>query len=383
MKRDYYDVLGVRKDADSGDIKKAFRKLAREFHPDVNTEDPEAEARFKEAAEAYEVLSDADSRAAYDHYGFDGLRGRQMTDFDHVGFGDLFNIFFGGGMFDSVLRDAGGMWGGAAGGSGPAPRGDDVEAGLDLTFAEAVFGVTKDVEVTADAPCETCGGSGAKPGTGREQCPQCHGSGRMREVSSMGGFGQFIRTTTCNVCRGQGSIVKDPCETCLGTGRVRQTRTVPVEVPAGIAEGQRLRLTGEGGAGAHGGRAGDLYVSIRVEPHDAFVRDGDDLIYRLDITMVEAALGTTQYVPALDGDIEVQLKAGTQPGEVKTYRSRGVPVLQGYGRGDLKVVVNVLVPRKLSDEQRDLLERFGELTGESTYEADQSFLDKIRAAFRQ
>ena len=350
MKRDYYDVLGVRRDADAGEIKKAFRKLAREFHPDVNTEDPEAEARFKEAAEAYEVLSDADTRAAYDHYGFDGLRGRQMTDFEHVGFGDLFNIFFGGGMFDSVLRDAGGMWG-AAGGSGPAPRGDDIEARLDLTFPEAVFGVTKDVEVTADAPCDTCGGSGAKAGTGREECPQCHGSGRMREVSSLGGFGQFIRTSTCNVCRGQGSIVKDPCETCLGTGRVRQTRTVAVEVPAGIAEGQRLRLAGEGGAGAHGGRAGDLYVSIRVEPHDEFVRDGDDLIYRLDINMVEAALGTTQYVPALDGDIEVQLKAGTQPGEVKTYRSRGVPVLQGYGRGDLKVVVNVLVPRKLSDEQ--------------------------------
>ena len=382
MKRDYYDVLGVRRDADAGEIKKAFRKLAREVHPDVNQEDPEAEAQFKEAAEAYEVLSDADSRAAYDHYGFDGLRGRQMTDFDHVGFGDLFNIFFGGGMFDSVLRDAGGMWG-AAGGSGPAPRGDDIEARLDLTFAEAVFGVTKDLEVTADAPCDTCGGSGAKAGTGREECPQCHGSGRMREVSSLGGFGQFIRTSTCNVCRGQGTIVKEPCETCLGTGRMRQTRTVAVEVPAGIAEGQRLRLAGEGGAGAHGGRAGDLYVSIRVEPHDDFVRDGDDLIYRLDINMVEAALGTTQYVPALDGDIEVQLKAGTQPGEVKTYRSRGVPVLQGYGRGDLKVVVNVLVPRKLSDEQRELLEQFAELTGETTYEADQSFLDKIRAAFRQ
>ena len=381
MKRDYYDVLGVRKDADAGEIKKAFRRLAREFHPDVNQEDPEAEARFKEAAEAYEVLSDADSRAAYDHYGFEGLRGRQMTDFEHVGFGDLFNIFFGGGMFDSVLRDAGGMWGAAGG--GPAPRGDDVEAGLELTFAEAVFGVTRDVEVTADAPCDTCGGSGARAGTGREQCPQCHGSGRMREVSSLGGFGQFIRTSTCNVCRGQGTIVKEPCETCLGTGRVRQTRSVPVEVPAGIADGQRLRLAGEGGAGAHGGRAGDLYVSIRVAPHDEFVRDGDDLIYRLDVTMVEATLGTTHYVPALDGDIEVQLKPGTQPGEVKTFRSRGVPVLQGYGRGDLKVVVNVLVPRKLSDEQRELLEQFAELSGDHTYEADQSFLDKIRAAFRQ
>jgi molecular chaperone DnaJ len=382
LKRDYYDVLGVRRDADAGEIKKAFRKLAREVHPDVNQEDPEAEALFKEAAEAYEVLSDADSRAAYDHYGFDGLRGRQMTDFEHVGFGDLFNIFFGGGMFDSVLRDAGGMWG-AAGGSTPAPRGDDVEARLDLTFAEAIFGVTKDVEVTADVVCETCAGSGAKAGTGREQCPQCHGSGRMREVSSLGGFGQFIRTSTCNVCRGQGTIVKEPCETCLGTGRQRQTRTVSVEVPAGISDGQRLRLAGEGGAGARGGRPGDLYVSVAVAPHEDFVRDGDDLIYRLDITMVEAALGITAYVPALDGDIEVQLKPGTQPGEVKSYRSRGVPVLQGYGRGDLRIVVNVLVPRKLTDEQRELLEKFAEQSGESTYEADQSFLDKVRAVFRQ
>jgi len=328
------------------------------------------------------VLSDADTRAAYDHYGFDGLRGRQMTDFEHVGFGDLFNIFFGGGMFDSVLRDAGGMWG-AAGGNSPAPRGDDVEARLDLSFSESVFGVTRDVQVTADAPCETCGGSGAKAGTGREQCPQCHGSGRMREVSSLGGFGQFIRTSTCNVCRGQGTIVKEPCESCLGTGRVRQTRAVPVDVPAGISHGQRLRLAGEGGAGAHGGRPGDLYVSIAVEPHDDFVRDGDDLIYRLDVTMVDATLGTTAYVPALDGDIEVQLKPGTQPGEVKSYRSRGVPVLQGYGRGDLKVVINVLVPRKLSDEQRELLDQFAALSTESTYEPDQSFLDKVRAVFRQ
>ncbi len=382
MKRDYYDVLGVRRDAGAGEIKKAFRKLARECHPDVNKEDPDCEAQFKEAAEAYEVLSDADSRAAYDHYGFDGLRGRQMTDFEHVGFGDLFNIFFGGGMFDSALRDTGGMWG-AATGSAPVPRGDDVEVRLELTFAEAVFGGTKDVEVTADTTCEACGGSGAKAGTGREQCPQCRGSGRMREVSSLGGFGQFIRTSTCSVCRGQGTIVKEPCETCLGAGRLRKTRTVSVDVPAGIADGQRLRLAGEGGAGSHGGRPGDLYVSITVEPHEQFVRDGDDLIYRLDVTMVEAALGTTAYVPALDGDIEVQLKPGTQPGEVKSYRSRGVPALQGYGRGDLKVVVSVLMPRQLTDEQRELLEQFAALSGEATYESDPSFLDKVRAVFRQ
>ncbi len=382
MKRDYYDVLGVPRDADQGEIKKAFRKLARECHPDVNPEDPDCEARFKEAAEAYEVLNDVDSRASYDRYGFDGLRGRTMTDFQHVGFNDLFNIFFGGGMFDSVLRDAGGMWG-AASGSSPTPRGDDVEGHLQLTFAEAVFGVSKQVEVRADTACATCGGSGASPGTGRETCPQCHGSGRMREVSSLGGFGQFIRTSTCSVCRGQGSIVKQPCETCRGTGRTRTTRSVNVDVPAGIADGQRLRLSGEGGAGTQGGRAGDLYVNISVEPHEQFVRDGDDLIYRLDLTMVEAALGTTVYVPALDGDIEVAVRPGAQPGEAKVYRNRGVPVLQGHGRGDLKVVLNVLVPRHLSAEQREVLERFAALTSEANYEPDQSFLDKVRAVFRQ
>jgi len=380
VKRDYYDVLGVSRDAGAAEVKKAFRKEARACHPDVNPEDPECEARFKELAEAYEVLSDADSRAAYDRYGFDGLRGRPMTDFDHVSFQDLFSVFFGGGMFDSVLRDSGGMWG-AASGTAPAPRGDDVEAELSLTFSESVFGTTKEVEVEADAPCETCAGSGAAQGTGREQCPQCKGSGRVREVSSLGGFGQFIRTSTCSVCRGRGTIVVQPCEGCRGTGRLRAVRTVKVEVPAGIAHGQRLRLSGEGGAGGQGGRAGDLYVLVTVERDDHFVRDGDDLIYREDITMIDAALGTTVYVPALDGDIELKLPAGTQPGEIKVYRNRGVPVLQGYGRGDLKVVINVQVPRHLSDEQREVLEQFAALTGEKNYEPDQSFLDKVRAVF--
>jgi molecular chaperone DnaJ len=380
MKRDYYDVLGVSRDAEQSEIKKAFRKLARECHPDVNPGDPECEAQFKEAAEAYEVISDPDTRAAYDRYGFDGLRGRHMTDFEHVGFSDLFNIFFGGG-FDSVLRDAGGAWG-AATGSAPPPRGEDVEVAVRLTFSEAVFGVSKEVEVRADAPCEECEGSGASPGTGRETCPQCHGSGRMREVSSLGGFGQFIRTSTCNVCRGRGSIVKDPCSKCRGTGRQRVARIVTVDIPAGIADGQRIRYNGDGGAGAQSGRAGDLYVAVAVEPHETLVRDGDDLVYRQDITMIEAALGTTVYVPALDGDIEMELPPGTQPGQIKVYRNRGVPVLQGSGRGDLKVVVNVLVPWQLSDEQREVLEQFAALTADSDYEPDQSFLDKVRAVFR-
>ena len=381
MKRDYYDVLGVRRDAEQSEIKKAFRKLARECHPDVNPGDAECEAQFKEAAEAYEVISDPDTRAAYDRYGFDGLRGRQMTDFEHVGFNDLFNIFFGGG-FDSVLRDAGGAWG-AATGSAPPPRGEDVEATVELTFSEAVFGVSKEVEVRADAPCEECEGSGASPGTGRETCPQCHGSGRMREVSSLGGFGQFIRTSTCNVCRGRGSIVKEPCKKCRGAGRLRVARSVTVDIPAGIADGQRIRYNGDGGAGAQGGRSGDLYVAVGVQPHESLVRDGDDLIYRQDITMIEAALGTKSYVPALDGDIEMELPPGTQPGQTKVYRNRGVPVLQGSGRGDLKVVVNVLVPRQLSDDQREVLEQFAALTADTDYEPDQGFLDKVRAVFHQ
>jgi len=382
MKRDYYDVLGVPRDADQQAVKKAFRKLARECHPDVNPGDADCEARFKEAAEAYEVLSDADTRAAYDRYGFDGLKGRPLTDFEHVGFGDLFNIFFGGGMFDSVLRDAAGGWGAAAGGA-PPPRGDDVETALRLTLAEAVFGAAKDVEVATDVRCEGCDGSGAADGSGRETCPQCHGSGRMREVSSLGGFGQFVRTSTCTVCRGRGSIVREPCTTCLGTGRVPAARTVRIEVPAGIADGQRLRLTGEGGAGSQGGRSGDLYVNITVEPHEHFVRDGDDLLYRLDVTMVDAALGTTAAVEALDGDLEVRLTPGTQSGTVKVFKNRGVPSLHGYGRGDLKVVVNVIVPKRLTPEQRELLETFAAATPPEAYEADPSFLDKVRSVFRR
>lgn len=382
MKRDYYDVLGLRRDAAQDEVKKAFRRVARECHPDVNPDDPDCEAQFKEAAEAYEVLNDAETRAVYDRYGFDGLKGRSMTDFEHVGFNDLFNIFFGGGMFDSALRDAGGMWG-AAGGGALQPRGDDIETRLHLTLEEAVFGASREVEVTADVTCETCAGSGARPGTGRDTCPQCHGSGRMREVSSLGGFGQFIRTSTCSLCRGQGSIVQDPCEACRGAGKLRATRAVTVDVPPGIAQGQRLRLGGEGGAGSQGGRAGDLYVAISVEPHEHLVRDGNDLVHRLDVTMVDAALGAKVSVPALDGEVEVELKPGTQPGEVKKFRNRGVPVLQGHGRGDLLVVVNVQVPRHLDARQRDVLEQFAELTDGENYEPDQSFFDKVKAVFRQ
>jgi molecular chaperone DnaJ len=384
MKRDYYDVLGVDRGAGEIEIKEAFRKLARQLHPDVNTDDPEAEAKFKEAAEAYEVLSNSETRAVYDRYGFDGLRGRSMPDFSHIDFGDLFDVFFGGGdIFGSVLRDAGagGPWGAAG---GPTPRGDDLQVAVELDLREAVFGVTKEVTVKGDVPCEACSGSGATPGTGRETCPQCRGSGRMREVSSIGGFGQFIRTSTCSLCRGQGTIVKDPCTRCRGTGRQRRERTVAVEIPAGIDDGQRLRLSGEGGAGGAGARPGDLYVAVAVRPDEHFAREGNDLVYRLDVTMIEAALGAKRRVEALDGDIEVSLPAGTQPGEVRVYRNRGVPALHGYGRGDLKVIVNVAVPRNLNEEQRDLLRRLAEMMTAKNFEPDdESFFDKVRAVFKQ
>ncbi len=379
MKRDYYDVLGVERDAGEAEIKKSFRKLARQFHPDVNPDDPEAEANFKELAEAYEVLSDDQTRAAYDRYGFDGLKGQGMPDFSQFGFSDLFDVFFGGDPFGAVRGGGSGPFGAAAG----APRGDDVEVQVDLDLVEAVFGVSRDVEVRADVACDTCEGSGAKPGTGRESCPQCGGTGRTREVSSLGGFGQFVRTSTCSLCRGQGSIVREPCEKCRGTGRRRATRTVTVEVPAGIDDGQRLRLTGRGGAGGPGARPGDLYVLARVRPDQRFARDGNDLVYRLDLTMVDAALGMKAVVPALDGDIELKLAPGSQPGDVKVFRNRGVPVLQGYGRGDLRVVLNVTVPRHLGDEQRELLQRFEELSTDKNYQPDEGFLDKLRAAFRQ
>jgi molecular chaperone DnaJ len=382
MKRDYYDVLGVDRSADDVQVKKAFRKLAREYHPDVNA-DPEAEAQFKELAEAYEVLSDADSRAAYDRYGFDGVKGRPMTDFSHFGFSDLFDVFFGGDMFGSVLRGTGqqGTW--AASGATAAPRGEDVQTVVEVEFIEAVFGTKKEIEIEVMATCEACEGSGAEPGTGRESCPQCHGSGRMREVSSLGGFGQFVRTSTCNLCRGQGSIVRSPCPECLGTGRKKAARGVTVEVPAGIDDGQRLRLSGEGNAGGPGARPGDLYVLVSVQPDERFIRDGDDLVYRLDVTMVDAALGLKTVVPALDGDIELRLPSGTQPGDVKVFRNRGVPVLQSYGRGDLKVIVNVSVPRHLDKGQRELLQSFEELTTDENYQPDEGFLDKLRAAFQR
>ena len=381
-KRDYYDVLGVPRDADDAAIKKAFRRLAREFHPDVSS-DPEAEAKFKELAEAYEVLSDADTRAAYDHYGFDGLKGRPMVDFNQFGFADLFQAFFGGGMFGDVLRQAAGGGPFGAGGPGSEP-GENVLVETQITLAEAVSGASRTLPVTTHVACDRCGGVGAEPGTQRRTCPQCGGSGQVRQVSTMGGFGQFIRTGPCPKCHGQGSLVDKPCQKCHGAGRFKATHDVKVEVPAGIADGQRMRLSGKGGAPGPGGRAGDLYVHVNVLPDKRFLRDGDDLVHQADITIVQAALGDTVTVPVPDGEpIELKLSPGTQPGDVREFRGRGMPTLHGRGRGALKVIINVAVPRHLSAEQRKLLEKFQTLTSEKNYDPGDGFFDRVRDAFRQ
>jgi len=383
VKRDYYEVLGVERAAEQSEIKRAFRREARACHPDVNAHDPEAEAKFKELAEAYEVLSSPESRAAYDRYGFDGVRGRPMTDFEHTSVNDLFDLFFGGGgMFGDVLRQAaGGTWG--ASGAG-VESGEDVAVAVSISLEEAVTGTSRSVDVDAAVSCEACDGTGAAPGTSPEPCTACGGSGRVRHVASMGGFGQFIQTGPCEVCDGRGAVVSDPCEACHGAGRVRGSRQIEVEIPAGIADGQRIRLGGEGGAAPAGGRPGDLYVLVGVEADERFIRDGHDLIHRLDLTMVEAALGAHVSIPTPDGDpIELDLPAGIQPGHVREFRGRGMPALRGRGRGALKVVVNVTVPRRLDKQQREALAHFAELTDEANYEQEDGFFDRVKAAFRQ
>jgi molecular chaperone DnaJ len=371
-RRDYYEVLGVARSAGDGEIKKAFRRLARELHPDVS-DHPDAEERFREAAEAYEVLSKRETRDLYDRYGHDGLRtgGFRPTDFDFTNLGDIFSVFFGEDIFGAGTssRRAG------------RGRGRDLLTEVEIDLVEAAEGVSREVAFPVAVTCGACDGSGAEPGTQPETCPTCGGAGRLQSVSSSL-LGQIVRAQPCPECGGTGQVIPSPCSTCDGAGRVSEERTVDVEIPPGIHDGQRIRLTGEGHAGALGGRAGDLYVLVHVRPDPRFVRDGNDVLSTLDVTMTQAALGARLSVPTLDGDVEVEVAPGTQPGELRLLRGKGMPVLQGFGRGDHKVVVNVVVPSRLTDEQRRVLEEFERLAGEDTYRPDEGFLEKLRAAFR-
>jgi molecular chaperone DnaJ len=366
--RDYYELLGIGRDADEQTLKKAFRRLARQLHPDVSTE-PEAEARFREVTEAYEVLSNSETRALYDRYGHAGLRsgGFTPTNFDMGGLSDLFAAFFGDDLF--------------GGRGGRSQRGGDVGADITIELADAARGTTVAVPFDVAATCARCGGDGVEPGTTPVRCDRCNGTGRLQQVSRSV-FGEFVRTAACPICQGRGAIVEHPCTECDGAGRTRERRELDVDVPAGIHDGQRIRVSGEGHAGALGGRAGDVYVLVRVKPDPRFVREGNDIYTQVDLTIVQAALGATLPVETLDGPIELELQPGVQPGEVRVLQGKGMPVLQGFGRGDQRVLVNVSVPRHLNDEQRRLLEEFDAISDENTYKHDESFFEKLKSAFR-
>jgi molecular chaperone DnaJ len=375
--RDYYEVLGVTRDAGEDQIKKAFRRLARELHPDVNSSDPQAEEKFKEAAEAYEVLSDRDRRATYDRYGHEGLRsGGYAPNFEAFGsFADIFDAFFGGGGFGSAF-------GGASpfGGAGGAIQGGDIAATAEIDLAQAARGDSVEISYEAIVQCEHCHGNGAEPGTPIDTCSRCNGTGQLRAVSRTP-FGQVMRTATCDVCQGEGKVPREPCKTCNGRGRRVERQKVAVDIPAGIADGQRIRITGRGHAGEHGGPAGDLYVLIRVREDGRFIRDGDDLVTAVDVAGPLAAIGTTVTVPTVEGTTEVDIPAGTQPHETLVVRGEGMPALRGHRRGDLRVVVNVVVPRHLSREQRERYEWLAESMTDHNLRTDEGVFGKIKRAF--
>jgi molecular chaperone DnaJ len=370
VKRDAYEVLGVGRTADESEVKKAFRKLARELHPDVNRHDPQAEEKFKEAAEAYEILSDADRRATYDRYGHEGLkRGGQSPNFDGFGsINDLFSAFFGGGAF--------------GGGAAAARGGGDAEVSLEIDLEQAATGAAVDVTFEVVDRCERCRGNGAEPGTPITTCERCGGNGVLQAVSRTP-FGQMARTITCDVCGGDGKRAERPCTRCNGRGRELLTHAVSIDVPAGIAEGQRIRVSGRGHAGEAGAPPGDLYVHVSVKPHEQFLRDEHDLVAVLDVPAPLAALGAKLEVPTLEGPEDVHVRPGTQPGETIELRGRGMPVLRRPGRrGDLRVIVNVVIPRKLSERQRDLFEQLATSLTDANLKSDESMFAKLKRTLR-
>ena len=344
-KRDYYDVLGISKAASADEIKKSYRRLAMKFHPDRNSDDAESEAKFKEAKEAYEVLSDSDKRSAYDQFGHDAVRGAGgmggQGGFGAEGFGDIFGDVFGD------------IFGGGRRGGPQVFRGADLGYELRLDLEKAVSGDTVKIDVPSQVTCETCDGSGAKKGTQPVQCTTCNGAGQVRMQQ-----GFFSIQQTCPACKGAGTMISDPCQTCHGRGRVRKTRTLSVKVPAGVDDGDRIRLSGEGEAGRNGGPPGDLYVEVRVNPHKLFNRDGADLSCEVPISFATATLGGEVELPTLDGNVSLKVPAGTQSGKVFRLRGKGVTIVRDPRKGDLFAEVAVETPVNLTSEQKDLLSKF-------------------------
>ncbi len=371
---DYYELLGVSRTASADEIKKSYRRLARELHPDANPGDPAAEEKFKQVARAYEVLSDPDQRARYDRFGEQGMGGAGAGAGDFFGggaggLGDLFDAFFGGGS----------PFGGTRGPAGP-PRGQDLEVVADIAFEQAVFGATVPVTVRTASRCDDCNGSGAGGGTQPVTCSECNGRGQVQRVrQSM--LGQMVTSSACPKCGGLGQVVVTPCPTCSGEGRTIGEKVYQVDVPAGVDTGSTLRLTGRGAVGQRGGAAGDLYVHLRVAPHAHFRREADDLVAVLPVSIAQASLGTKFTLATLEGDEEIVVPPGTQPGREFVLRQRGVPRLQGRGRGDLRVRIDVQVPTKLSDFEAELLRKFAESRGEELHHETGLFA-RIKSAFQ-
>ena len=368
-KRDYYEVLGVSRDASAEDIKKSFRRLAMQYHPDRNKEDG-AEMRFKEAGEAYEVLSDPEKRAAYDRYGHAGLgafdMGRGFDGADFGGLGDIFEAFFGGTATGRRGREV--------------QRGADRRVDMEIELEDAAFGCDRDVDIDRIERCVRCGGTGSEPGSQLQRCPTCEGNGQVRRVSRSF-FGQFVNIATCSQCRGEGRIVTNPCGECRGSGREKKDRSLRVKIPAGVSDGSRMRLSGEGDTGLNGGQPGHLYVYINVLEHAYFTREEDDLVYELHMNPAQAALGFETDVPTLEGDsVTVKVPAGTQSGRVFTIRGKGIAHLHEGGRGDLLVRAGVVTPTDLTEEQRDLLRQLAESFGTPVGSGEKGILGKIKDA---
>ncbi|MBV5338883.1 MAG: molecular chaperone DnaJ [Deltaproteobacteria bacterium] len=367
-KRDYYEVLGVHRNASETEIKKAFRKVAVQFHPDKNQGDKVSEEKFKEASEAYEVLADPQKRAQYDQYGHAAVSG--AGGFSGGGFGG----FGAGTPFGDIFGDIfGDVFGGGSAGRGRTQgrRGDDLLYNMEISFEEAAFGVEKKIEIPFAKRCATCNGSGSRPGTNPKVCPTCRGAGQVRYQQ-----GFFSVSKTCAQCNGEGKVVEDPCPDCRGKGSTKDTKTLSVKIPGGVETGSRLKVTGEGGQGK-GGPNGDLYVAISVKDHAIFQREDNNVICEIPISFIQASLGCELEVPTLDGKVSMKIPEGTQSGKIYRLKGKGIPSLQGYGRGDQLVVVRIETPTNLNKKQKELLEEFAKISGEDVHPMKKGFLDKV------